>query len=317
LLFIFGDARYKKRREKPLFANHCDKEKKVHFCSKIKDLTDLKTLLYILIAAAITLAAIVYQRTTGPTYPKKAELQLDGKSYLFKLTRSHGGETACPLEFNIPDTAVTGTVTFRKFPSREAWTTLQMVREDTVLKANLPHQPPAGKLEYKVEFQKDGVSYPLHETHATVVRFKGDVPVWILLPHIILMFVAMFFANLSGVMALFRHPKFRFFTWWTLILLGLGGMILGPWVQYHAFGEAWAGIPFAWDLTDNKTLFAFLFWILAVVMNRKKERPGYVILASLVMLAVYSIPHSMFGSQLDPDTGKIIQGAILQGTCLL
>ena len=90
-------------------------------------------------------------------------------------------------------------------------------------------------------------------------------------------------------------------------------MILGPLVQLHAFGEAWAGIPFAWDLTDNKTLIAFLFWILAMVMNRKKERPGYVIVASLVILIIYSIPHSMYGSQLDPESGKIIQGAILHG----
>ncbi len=273
----------------------------------------MKTVLYFLVAAAITFAAIVYQRTTGPTYPKKVELQLDGKLYKFELTRSHGGDQDFPLAFTIPDTAVTGTVTYRKFPTMDSWTTLPLNREDTLLVATLPHQPPAGKLEYKVEFQKGGATYPLHETHATVVRFKGDVPGWILAPHIILMFVAMFFANLAGVMALFRHPKFRFYTLWTLILLGIGGMILGPWVQYHAFGEAWAGIPFAWDLTDNKTLLAFLFWILAVVMNRKKERPGYVILASLVMLAVYSIPHSMFGSQLDPETGKIIQGVILHG----
>ncbi len=50
-------------------------------------------------------------------------------------------------------------------------------------------------------------------------------------------------------------------------------MILGPIVQKYAFGELWTGIPFGWDLTDNKTLIAFLFWILAVIMNRKKERP--------------------------------------------
>lgn len=271
----------------------------------------MKTLLYVVIAAAITLVAIVYQRSTGPTYPKKVELQIGNGVYPLELIRSHGGETDFPLEFHIPDTSVTGVVTFRRFPVNEEWTTAAMERRDSVLVASLPHQPPAGKLEYRVEFRKGEKSYPLHESNATVVRFKGDVPAAILIPHIILMFVAMFFANLAGVMALFRHPKFRFYTLWTLVLLGVGGMIFGPWVQWHAFGEAWAGIPFAWDLTDNKTLLAFLFWILAVVMNRKEERPGYVIMASLVMLAVYSIPHSMFGSQLDPETGKIIQGMIL------
>lgn len=273
----------------------------------------MRTFLYFAAAALVTFAAMVYQRTTGPTYPKRAELDIDGNKYLLSLIRSHGGEKDCPLIFHMPDTVVTGTVTYRKFPTRDGWTTLAMTREDTELVASLPHQPPAGKLEYKVEFEKNGKNYPLHESNATVVRFKGDVPAAILLPHIILMFVAMFFANVAGVMALFRHRKFRTFALWTLVLTGLGGMILGPWVQYYAFGEAWAGVPFAWDLTDNKTLIAFLFWILAVVMNRKKERPGYVILASLVMLAVYSIPHSMYGSQLDPETGKIIQGMILHG----
>jgi hypothetical protein len=78
----------------------------------------------------------------------------------------------------------------------------------------------------------------------------------------------------------------------------------------YAFGEAWAGVPFAWDLTDNKTLIAFIFWVLAWIMNHKKERPVYTIIAAVVVLIIFSIPHSMFGSQLDPNTGKIIQGFV-------
>jgi hypothetical protein len=271
----------------------------------------LKTIAYFFIAIVITLAAMIYQRTTGPTYPQKTELGIEGKTYKFELIRSHGGESDCPLSFTIPDPAVSGTVTFRRFPTSDEWSTVNMVREQDNLTAKLPHQPPAGKLEYKVEFQREGKTYPLSVKNATIVRFKGDVPAAILIPHIIFMFIAMFFANLAGVMALFRHKKFRLYATLALILLGLGGMVLGPLIQLYAFGEAWTGIPFAWDLTDNKTLLAFLFWILAVVMNIKKERPAYVILASLVMLAVYSIPHSMFGSQLDPSTGKVIQGFII------
>jgi hypothetical protein len=269
----------------------------------------MKTITSVIIAILITLLAMVYQRTTGPTYPQKEKLTINGSNFNLKLPRSQGNGD-CPLEFAVPDTTVSATVTFRKFPTRDEWSAYQMIRNGDKLVGNLPHQPPAGKLEYKVEFQKADRTYSLHNKNATVIRFKGDVPATILIPHIILMFVAMFFANLAGVMAIFKNRKFRVFSIWTLILLGLGGMVLGPWVQYHAFGDAWTGIPFAWDLTDNKTLIAFLFWILAVLMNWKKERPGYVIVASLVMLAVYCIPHSMFGSQLDPDSGKIIQGFI-------
>jgi hypothetical protein len=270
----------------------------------------MKKSLFILVAIMITFAAIIYQRSTGPTYPKKVETDINGTTYQFELTRSHGGTSDCPLVFPVSDPEVSGTVTFRKYPTSEDWTTIEMIRSGDELTATLPNQPPAGKLEYKVEFRKNGEIYPLHETNATVIRFKGDVPGYILAPHVILMFVAMFLSNLAGVMAFFRYGRYRKLAVWTLVLLGLGGMLLGPWVQWHAFGEAWAGIPFAWDLTDNKTLLAFVFWILAVVMNRKKERPGYIVIASIVMLIIYSIPHSMYGSQLDPETGKIIQGFI-------
>jgi hypothetical protein len=270
----------------------------------------MKTLLFTVVAIAITFGAIVYQRSTGPTYPKKVITEIDGVLYTFFLIRSHGGETDCPLKFGIADAGVTGSVTYRKFPTADEWITSEMGRKNDTLVAYLPHQPPAGKLEYKIEFEKNGQTYSLHESNATVIRFKGDVPLYILFPHIILMFVAMFISNLAGVFAFFRHGNYRKLAVWSLVTLGIGGMFLGPWVQWHAFGEAWAGIPFAWDLTDNKTLLAFVFWILAVLMNRKKERPGYIIAASLVMLMIYLIPHSMYGSQLDPETGKIIQGAV-------
>jgi hypothetical protein len=125
------------------------------------------------------------------------------------------------------------------------------------------------------------------------------------------MFLAMLFSTLAGLMSLIRYSLYKKYAIWTLILLSIGGMILGPLVQYYAFGDLWTGIPFGWDLTDNKTLIALIFWILAVVMNRKQERPFYTALAAVVLLMIYSIPHSLFGSQLDYSTGQVTQGVIM------
>jgi hypothetical protein len=50
-------------------------------------------------------------------------------------------------------------------------------------------------------------------------------------------------------------------------------MILGPVVQKFAFGEYWTGFPFGTDLTDNKTLIAFIGWIIALVAVFKSEKP--------------------------------------------
>lgn len=270
----------------------------------------MKKVFYWLLAVLVTLVAIIYQRKTGPTYDKKVRVNIEDQEYRFKLIRSHGGEDDCTIALEIPNKKITGVVEYKKFPSKASWTKIEMERENDKLTGVLPHLPPAGKYEYKITLEKDGKAYPLNDSQPVIIRFKGDVPGGVLIPHIFFMFFAMFLGNLAGIMALFKEAQFKLFTNIAVIALFIGGMILGPLVQLYAFGEAWAGIPFAWDLTDNKTLLAFIFWLLAFFMNRKKDRPVFTIVASIVMLIVYSIPHSMYGSQLDPETGEIIQGWI-------
>jgi len=270
----------------------------------------MKVVFYWVLAVIITLVAIIYQRKTGPTYDKKVRVTIDNQEYRLKLIRSHGGTTDCKIELGLPDQNIGGVLAYKKYPTNDEWTKVEMVRENDNLVGSLPNLPPAGKYEYKITLRKGDQTFDLNEGGSVIIRFKGEVPSSILFPHIFFMFFAMFLGNVAGIMALFKYNKYRFFTNVTVIALFIGGMILGPVVQLYAFGELWAGVPFAWDLTDNKTLVAFLFWLLAFFMNRKKERPVYTIVASIVMLMVYSIPHSMFGSELDPETGKVIQGWI-------
>lgn len=85
----------------------------------------------------------------------------------------------------------------------------------------------------------------------------------------------------------------------------VGGMVLGPFVQKHAFGEYWTGFPSGYDLTDDKTLVMWLAWLVAcAVLGLKERRIGAqerlaALLAAAVMIAVYLIPHSLRGSELD------------------
>ena len=63
------------------------------------------------------------------------------------------------------------------------------------------------------------------------------------------------------------------------------------------------------DLTDNKTAVAFLGWLIAYLMIRKNIKYAYTaIIAAVILLAVYLIPHSMFGSELDYEKGTIENG---------
>jgi hypothetical protein len=272
----------------------------------------MKTFYFWLLAIVITLGAAAYQHITGPTNPKKVKVQIDNKDYQFKLIRSHGGTKDAPIELNI-DKDIEATLYYRGYPAKkeDAWTSVPFARERGLYVAKLPNQPPAGKLMYYLNIKTSNTNRDVGKDAPVVIRFKGDVPTWVLLPHVIFMFLAMFFSNLAGILAATKSKHHLRFTYITFALLALGGMILGPIVQFYAFGEFWTGVPFGWDLTDNKTLIAFVFYLLAVLVQFKSNKPHLTVIAAIVMLIVFSIPHSALGSELDRATGHITQGMIL------
>jgi hypothetical protein len=288
----------------------------------------MKKVIIWILAIVITLGAAYYQRKTGPTYPKSVNAVINGTSYELKLIRSLGLDERPEVKLKIADTTLKAKLFYKRFNSSDEYSTSEFIykvypvksllmnrvfkiTEEKGFFAQVPKQQPAGKIQYYIEmYDLKGTTTLLKET-PMVIRFKGTVPGFILAPHIILMFLAMLFSTLAGLMGALKVPLYKKYSWWTLITLIAGGMILGPVVQKYAFGELWTGVPLGWDLTDNKTLIAVIFWIIAVVMNRKKESPVYTIIASLILLVVFSIPHSMFGSELDYASGQVTQGFIL------
>lgn len=288
----------------------------------------MKTFFFWFLAFVITISAAIYQRTTGPTYPQKIKVLVNGREYPLKLVRSLGLDEESVVKLKINDTTARARIFYRRYMSNDEFQSADFQFKSTPIHsfvmnkifhvdkeegyfALVPQQPAAGKIEYYFEITDQAGTKTYLKESPVVIRFKGGVPAYILLPHILFMFIAMFFSNLAGLLATFNAPAFKKYTVWTFWSLLVGGMILGPLVQKFAFGELWTGIPFGWDLTDNKTLIAFVFWALALGMNQKKKKPMYVVLAAVVLLLIYSIPHSMFGSQLDYNTGKVTQGVIL------
>lgn len=267
-----------------------------------------KTTIAWVLAVIITLAAAVYQKKTGPTYPKKVKVTLNDTEYTLELLRSSSLDKEALIELDIPDQEVSATLFYRPYPTREKYTEISFTRNEDRLSAVLPDLPPAGKYEYYITFNANNKKVTIGHDYPIVIRFKGAVPGTILIPHIIFIFFAMLFANAVGIMVLLRHPKFKLYMYIALVLLILGGLIFGPIVQKYAFGEYWTGVPFGWDLTDNKTLVAFIVWLIAVIGNLKKDRPWLALIAAITVLIVFSIPHSMFGSELDHTTGQVIQG---------
>lgn len=280
------------------------------------------------LAFIITIFAAYYQRKTGPTYPKAMNVDINDSTYELKLVRSLGLDERPEVRLKIADTTVKAKLHFRRYKTTDEYTVSEFrykvypvnslvmnsifkITEEKGFYAAVPQQPPAGKLEYFIELADSKGTQFLLKDNPLIIRFKGSVPSFILVPHIFFMFLAMLFSTLAGLMGITRDPLYKKYSWWTMIILIAGGMILGPLVQKFAFGELWTGVPFGWDLTDNKTLIALIFWIIAVAMNRKKDRPLFTILAAVVLLLIFSIPHSMFGSELDYASGQVTQGFIL------
>ncbi|HLP18257.1 MAG TPA: hypothetical protein VK470_18505 [Bacteroidota bacterium] len=260
-----------------------------------------RSTLFWILAFVITIVSAYYQRTTGPTYPLSGTAVLDGTSIPYKLDRSHGGESNAVVGIKTGTPGVRGVIEWKRYKTSDAVTRVPMVYDAAtgMLSGELPHQPPAGKLEYSVRLESAGASGVLPAEGSTVIRFKGDVPAFVLIPHVIAMFLGMLFAS-RALLACFKDGgNVKRLTEWTVAALFVGGMLLGPLVQHYAFDAWWTGWPVATDLTDNKTAIAFIAWIVALVaVYRFKNPKTWVAAAAIVTFIVFLIPHSMFGSEL-------------------
>lgn len=260
------------------------------------------------LAVLIMLGSIVFQRLTGPTHPLRGAFTIQGETFRYRLSRS--GDSGRDERLAVPDPGrdVRGTLAYRRFRTADPFTVLPLQPETRdgkrELAARLPRQPAAGKLEYRLALATPAgaVTIPA-DGRSVVIRFKDPVPGPLLAAHVLLMFLGVLIGVRAGLAALVHGPDMRRLAWATLAALTLGGLVLGPFVQKHAFGAYWTGFPFGGDLTDNKTLLMWGAWALAcgllLVTKRHAPRRLALGLAALVMLAVYLVPHSARGSELD------------------
>jgi len=274
----------------------------------------LTNILIWIFAVLLTGTVLIYQRMTGPTYPKRCAIDIGSEHLSYKLLRTWANEkepgdrkgARISIEATNPD--INGECKYKRLGTADDWTILEMIREGDELVVMLPAQPPAGKLLYMVSLEKGGVPYSLTEK-PVVIRFKGHIPGWIPPPHVFLIFIALLFSTMTAVEALRRGKKVTSYAILTLVSMLIGGLIMGPMMQKYAFGAYWTGWPFGHDLTDNKTLVAFVVWLIAYFVLRKN--PGnrfWPIFAAIITLAVFVIPHSMLGSEFDYSAGEVVTG---------
>ena len=263
-----------------------------------------RTTSVLLWAAAFLVAAGLgyFQRTTGPTYPKRGDVTLAGAEVDYKLLRTHGGEGGLTVSLATVPQGVDGVVEWRRYPTSDPWSRLAMTRgAEGSLATVIPHQPPAGKVEYRVLLEDGGRLLRLPEGEDVVARFRGDVPAGVLIPHILAMFGSMMLAT-RALFEVLRpdRPPAKGLILASMVLLVAGGLFLGPVVQKFAFDAFWTGWPFGHDLTDNKTAVAVLAWLPATLLALRRWPTRWaVVIGWIVMMGVFLVPHSLRGSEVD------------------
>jgi len=250
-----------------------------------------------IISVVLTLIFVVYQKKTGPTYPVKGEQEITSSLVTYKFYRSYDIGEEVPIKVSTDNPNLLAYFTHKRLKSDDNWSEqIPMNYEDGSFIGHLPTlDEMAGKRVYKVFLNgKSLTEKPI------IIRFKGSVPAYILIPHILFMFIAMLVSTRAGLEVLFRNISTYKLTLVTTISLLLGGIILGPIVQKFAFDAYWTGWPWGHDLTDNKTLVAMIMWAIALWKVRKNPSNRlWVLIAFIVLTLVYMIPHSVLGSEFD------------------
>lgn len=176
-----------------------------------------------------------------------------------------------------------------------------------VYRFKIPCHPWTTKLLYRF-VTRDGkgskaqkILLAREELEPMMLRFKGEIPRFVLFPHILFMFIGICFLMLAmwsavGLLRRRAEPAAARQARWAWAAMFIGGVPFGILMNYYAFDVYWEAVPFGNDVTDNKTQVALIFWGLASVFLTR--RPGrhaafFTLAAGLLSLAMYLIPHSL------------------------
>jgi hypothetical protein len=210
--------------------------------------------------------------------------------------------------------AKTGGTLFYAVENGAEQTIMMNHSDDATLVGNLPAGEIGQRLLYRIELSKDNVlkaSLAPAKERGYLLKYKGPVSAFILIPHIILMFAGVF----SAFMALFYGfdlilGKKKVKQAAIAVLLAffcefIGGVLIGIEVSHEVFGgSGWGGWPLGNDVTDTKTEIFLLCWLITMIFGwaglsgkklaiSDKMFGTMVIVSFIVTLAAFLIPHSI------------------------
>lgn len=142
----------------------------------------------------------------------------------------------------------------------------------------IPPYSRGDKLEYYIEARtaSDMVTrVPAKEKRESfVVTVKGRPNRYVLIAHVVFVFIALFFFIFCGYLSyralqhrrsLLYIPRIAFLGTAAFFVASIP---LGMLVAYQTYGKPWTGFPVGGDLTDNKSLAILIYWTVCAVLYR-------------------------------------------------
>lgn len=257
----------------------------------------LKKVLFLVIAAGLTIIATFIQQIFSSDSPDKHYVTIHSAEYQFKLPVVNEGDELCQIELNIPDSSVTGTLHYKLLKGSDEWKTTRFIRmHEDMLIGILPHQKPNIKLEYYITLNSEKAEFPVAKSSPVVVRFQSTVPKFVLFPQVIIMFIALILCCFTGILSVFKIESYKKYANITFYLFVLGAFILGFVIHIISFRHILVQISPHNDLSFYKNIIITLLWLGLFYINKRTSIQYFTIIISVVTLILFCMPtHILFG----------------------
>lgn len=270
----------------------------------------------VIVSIAITIAMVFVARYLSANRPRDLASSVAGLTLRHTTVVDQEGPGEPELRLEVEgEPAAPPVVRYRPRGGEQVEETVMTAAGEGAWIARLPELPKGSRMRYAFVAAAPGggeARLPAGDGFLTV-KYEGIVSPFVLVSHIIFMFGAFFCMSMCmlGALAVLRGREGKRFTVvmsrWVMFFTFVGGWPLGMILNRQAYGPAWEGFPFGWDVTDNKTQIMLVFWIVTILLargsflgrgeNRDLASPrafaAAVVVSFAASVALFLVPHSL------------------------
>lgn len=248
------------------------------------------------IALVLCLTGLFAQRQLSSELPLTIDQAWAGKRVTTTLDRVHVGPGGQRISVAGVEPEWTGELIWRPADSEAEFHRLPLRNLGSLIAGEIPLQARGIRAEYRLELETPDGLLRLPAQGTLMIRSRGATRLEVSLAHIALLALGLLLAMRAGLEALALGEHAQVFAWGSFLSFLGGGLVCGPLMKQQAYGLLWTGPPFGLDSTDTKTLLIVIAWLLPLLLRARGLRARrWIVLAALLSLAVFLIPHSSFG----------------------